>query len=165
MKQLGLVRAGSRRERSAMSKSEARKFINQLIAHPRIRQKASELHPHEDISGYVIDHDLSPCQVVLSVRADAPLSLQHKQAKRGFPEEIPQDLYGWTNLGSQAQGRVVFWVMPTRIRQFTLIRARKIAHLPLARPHRCSRCVPAELYPPLRHRYFAKCRSWCQLLA
>src|ERR1700736_1634012 len=89
MKQLGLVRAGSRRERSAMSKSEARKFINQLIAHPRIRQKASELRPHEDISGYVIDHDLSPCQVVLSVRADSPLSLQHKQAKRGFPEEIP----------------------------------------------------------------------------
>ena len=126
MKQLGLVRAGSRRERSAMSKSEARKFINQLIAHPRIRQKASELRPHEDISGYVIDHDLSPCQVVLSVRADAPLSLQHKQPKRGFPEEIPQDLYGWTNLGSQAQGRVVFWVMPTRIRQFTLIRARII---------------------------------------
>ena len=72
-----------------MSKSEARKFINQLIAHPRIRQKASELRPHEDISGYVIDHDLSPCQVVLSVRADSPLSLQHKQAKRGFPEEIP----------------------------------------------------------------------------
>ena len=31
MKQLGLGRAGSRRERSAMSKSEARKFINQLI--------------------------------------------------------------------------------------------------------------------------------------
>lgn len=89
MKQLGLVRAGSRRERSALTKSEARKFINQLIAHPRIRQKASELRPHEDISGYVIDHDLSPCQVVLSVRADSPLSLQHKQAKRGFPEEIP----------------------------------------------------------------------------
>ena len=64
MKQLGLVRAGSRRERSALTKSEARKFINQLIAHPRIRQKASELRPHEDISGYVIDHDLSPCQVV-----------------------------------------------------------------------------------------------------
>src|SRR5271167_1836098 len=120
MKQLGLVRAGSRRERSALTKSEARNFINQLIAHPRIRQKASELRPHEDISGYVIDHDLSPRQVVLSVRADAPLSLQHKQAKRGLPEEIPQDLYGWTNLGSQAQGRVVFWVMPTRIRQFTL---------------------------------------------
>jgi hypothetical protein len=49
MKQLGLVRAGSRRERSALTKSEARKFINQLIAHPRIRQKASELRPHEDI--------------------------------------------------------------------------------------------------------------------
>ena len=78
MKPLGLVRAGSRRERSAMSKSEARKFINQLIAHPRIRQKASELRPHEDISEYVIDHDLSPCQVVLSVKADSPLSLQHK---------------------------------------------------------------------------------------
>ena len=31
MKQLGLVRAGSRRERSALIKSEARKFINQLI--------------------------------------------------------------------------------------------------------------------------------------
>jgi hypothetical protein len=31
MKQLGLVRAGSRLERSALTKSEARKFINQLI--------------------------------------------------------------------------------------------------------------------------------------
>jgi hypothetical protein len=31
MKQLGLVRAGSHRERSALTKSEARKFINQLI--------------------------------------------------------------------------------------------------------------------------------------
>jgi hypothetical protein len=59
MKQLGLVRAESCRERSALTKSEARKFINQLIAHPRIRQKASEPRPHEDISGYVIDHDLS----------------------------------------------------------------------------------------------------------
>ena len=78
MKQLGLVRAGSRRERSALTKSEARNFNNQLIAHPRIRQKASELRPHEDISGYVIDHDLSPCQVVLSVKADSPLALQHK---------------------------------------------------------------------------------------
>jgi hypothetical protein len=77
MKQLGLVRAESCRERSALTKSEARKFINQLIAHPRIRQKGSEPRPHEDISGYVIDHDLSPCQVVLSVRADSPLSLQH----------------------------------------------------------------------------------------
>jgi hypothetical protein len=66
MKQLGLVGAGSRRERSALTKSETRKFINQLIAHPRIRQKASELRPHEDISGYVIDHDLSPCQVFVA---------------------------------------------------------------------------------------------------
>jgi hypothetical protein len=41
MKQLGLVRAGSRRERSALTKSEARKFINQLIGATPISERST----------------------------------------------------------------------------------------------------------------------------
>jgi hypothetical protein len=98
------------------SEDQSRRTSVALYAHPRIRQKASELRPHEDISGYVIDHDLSPCQVVLSVRADSPLSLQHKQAKR-FPEEIPSGPVWVDKFGLSSTRTVVFWVMPTRIRQ------------------------------------------------
>src|SRR6516225_204327 len=42
--------------------------------------------------------------------------------------------------------------------------ARRRPHLPFARLHRRSSCVPAELYPPLQHRDLGLGRFHCQLL-
>jgi len=43
--------------------------------------------------------------------------------------------------------------------------ARRRPHLPFARLHRRSSCVPAELYPTLQHRHLGRYRFHCQLLA
>jgi hypothetical protein len=43
--------------------------------------------------------------------------------------------------------------------------ARRRPHLPFARLHRRSSCVPAELYPPLQHRHLRLYRFHCPLLA
>ena len=104
---------------------------------PRFAEKAFD-NPKYQYNFYLIcNHNITQyVSYKIEFGSTNDRSVKHTRAFRirfsisrrsvGFQKRYPQDLYGWTNLGSQAQGRVVFWVMPTRIRQFTLIRARII---------------------------------------
>jgi len=80
----------------------ARKVMNELIYQPEPRKAPLRCLPGGRLFGPSIDHQLTPCQVILSLSTEPVVLLEMKDAKRSFPNEASSGLYGCTGQELQA---------------------------------------------------------------